>query len=277
MSDEKNASISRRNGIAWSSNPMTEPTSVLVLGVPSGLFVDVRLTLKHLLSEIPSDPNTLPPKRSQPYPFQPGTDFEALEFGNAGQATYSTAAQEVESPESAQKQGKWTHWCSSEMPDVDYDTGELTVRTDGSVLETGAMAHPVTKQVTPYSEIWIDEKPVFAPQEPGAKSRTKGTYALVHCEDTSRGIRGMIVWVGRYCQGIVRKGEDVCVERWEFDEKAHGGRGEWVRTWRNGEGLPLPCGWVVKEEEPIKTGSVLHIPDWDRKGGEWHVVETDFE
>jgi hypothetical protein len=274
MSKHPSPSISRRNGIAWSSNPMTEPTSVLVLGAPSNLFVDVRITLKKPIPGIPSDPNELPPKRSGPHPFQPGSDFAELEFANAGLATYS---ENDSTSGSTKKQGSWTHWCSTETSKDVRDTGELVVRSDGSVLETGAMPHPQTKKVTPYAEIWIDEKPEFAPQDVHTKKRSKGSFVLARCEDKDRHVRGMIAWVGRYCQGIVRHGDTVCVERWEFDEGGHGGRGEWVRTLKSGSGLPLPCGWVVKEEEALKVGVVLNVPDFEKIGAEWHVIETDFE
>lgn len=256
---------------------MTEPTSVLVLSAPSGLFVDVRLTLNQPIPGISSDPHTLPSEISQARPFQPGSDFKALEFANAGQATYSTPSQEDAPPGTIRKRGKWTHWCSTEISEAGYDTGDVLVRDDGSVLETGTMAHPESKQMTPYYEVWVDEKPVFAPQEPGAKKRTKGSHVIIRCEDEERQIRGMIAWVGRYCQGIVRQGEDLYVERWEFDEGDHGGRGAWARTWKSGRGPPLPCGWVVKEEEPVKNSAVLNPPDLDGKGAEWHVLETDFE
>ena len=87
---------------------------------------------------------------------------------------------------------------------------------------------------------------------------------------------GMIMWVGRYCQGIVRNDTNVVVERWEFDDNARQGAGEWVRTFRSGDHLALPCGWLVKESENFKLRMHLNAPDLNPKGIKWTILETDF-
>jgi HRI1 protein len=253
---------------------MTEPTSTLVLSGPSGLFVDVRILLKELLAGVPSDPRTLPHVPTNPRPFQPNSDFKALEWGIAGKASYeSTTTPEGDS----RRRGEWTHWIDSRTVQPAMDAGDIEPRKDGSALETGTMEHPETGKMTPYSEVWVHETVENTPQEKGPQLRAKGTYAVVQCDDENRGIRGRIVWVGKYCQGVVREGENVVVERWEYDSSDHGGAGQWVRTWRSGDGPLLPCGWVVKEAEEMRKGTVLNVPVLEGKGGQWTVIETDFE
>jgi hypothetical protein len=266
--------ISRRHGIAWSSEPMIEPTSTLVLSSPSGLFVDVRIILKEPLAGVPSNPRTLPHVLTGPRPFQPNSEFKALEWGIAGKASYESTTTSVGE---SKRTGQWTHWIDSRTVQPALDSGDIEPREDGSALETGTMEHPETGVMTPYSEVWVHETVGVAPQEKSARKRAKGTYLVVQRDDESRGIRGRIAWAGKYCQGVVREGEKVVVERWEFDNSTHGGIGEWVRTWRTGDGPLLPCGWVVKEAEEMRKGTVLNMPDLEGNGGEWAVVETDFE
>jgi Protein HRI1 len=264
------ATISCRHGIAWASNTITEPTSTIVLSSPSGLFVDIRLTLNESMSisYVDEASKTILPKQPS---VRPNSDFLALEWAFAGKATYSSAA------ESGKRTATWDHWIDSKSEVPDGDSGELKSREDGTIVETGSMKHPETGIVTPYTEIWVDEEVETAQQEQDLKTTAKGSYVVVQCQSHDTQTRGLIVWAGGYCQGIVRNGKQVEVERWEYDENGKGGHGEWVRMWRSDGDLTLPCGWILKQAENLRQGIALSIPNLGTKDGKWIVTETDFK
>ena len=101
-------------------------------------------------------------------------------------------------------------------------------------------------------------------------------------------VTGMIIWTGQFCQGMVVDGATGCmtVERWQFDlqGKRRDGRGggEWVRTFRSGDGA-VPCGWIVQEARAWKVGGQVGMPCLttsrraQESNGTWWIVESDFE
>jgi hypothetical protein len=260
------ANISRRHEITWSSAPTSEPTSTLVLTSAAGKFVDIRIF------KDPQDPNCT----------TPGSQ---LEWAIAGQTTYTTTP-------TGERRGRWAHWIDSRstrpaadegvlerVPDADVrarwpelvpdadDSGELPEVT----RETGCMVNAATGREEEYEEIWVDERKEVPGRAAGAEGefgREEGSCCVVarfegHGEVLGR---GLIVWIAQFCQGILRVGEEVTVERWEF-------RGEWVSVYREGNGC-LPCGWVVKESSDLREGNEFTAP---LTGGmKWKIVESDF-
>ena len=143
--------------------------------------------------------------------------------------------------------------------------------------ETGAMVNPASGREEEYEEIWVDVGKEVPPRVKGAAvgefPRAEGSCCVVaRFEEEGDGRvvrRGLIVWIGQFCQGILRIGEHVTAERWEFD----GEKGEWVRVYREGSGC-LPCGWVVNESSDLREGREFMAPLGD--GMKWKIVESDF-
>ncbi len=111
-------------------------------------------------------------------------------------------------------------------------------------------------------------------------------------ENPDKNIRGMVVKVGGWCQGITKVGDELTVERWEHklgsvsDEqqealRRNGWRAEvgktrndWIRTFKSGKGF-LPCKYII-EGTSGKLGLNFVLKDQpDYWGGstEWRVLE----
>lgn len=140
-----------------------------------------------------------------------------------------------------------------------YDLGE------GLTLEHGHAFHPHLGAVSGHEELWRDVDPV--------STSGKGTKVCVvlRCVDEERGVRGVVVRVGRFCQGIVQVGMEVTTEKWEWEGRAGGAEGQeemrWKRTARTGDGF-LPCAVVFRPERVVLGGKVVY------KGCEWSVEEV---
>jgi hypothetical protein len=279
--------ISRRYGIAWSDTPITtdpkysEPTSTLVLSSPSGQFVDLRLYLKTPAKDPAATPTSI----------ELGIHYSSLEWAIAGQSSYSTT------PE-GKKHGKWTHWVSSRSSgNGDVDEGDMETGADGRIVETGEMVNPDEGRKMWYAEVWGDVTQKMPPPVPGAAvagepnrwtvggqgerqhvaelEKGKRSYVVVRCEHQERHVRGLIIWVGQYCQGVLKEGDKITAERWEYDFVPNKGKGEWVRTFRIGDGS-LPCGWLVKESDGIRRGETLCAPKLLGDRDRWVITDEDF-
>ena len=117
-------------------------------------------------------------------------------------------------------------------------------------LESGRMRHPESGVVREYEEAWRavevrgvpgEERCVSVVLEIGLGEGAEGASA-----------KGMVVRVGQYCQGIVRIGSEVTVERWAWSEER-----KWVCVARIGSAT-LPCAttWMTspKEGDRIECG-----------------------
>jgi len=139
-------------------------------------------------------------------------------------------------------------------------------------LEFGQGVNYYTGALHSYEELWTD-LPILA--TPTAEDLNPPKYSIVLGLDESRvGVRGCVVRLGQFCQGIVMKGGDCTVERWEF---VSGGTsvgvedtgvetGEWKRVVRIGD-LFLPCPTTFKPNILTMGGKVKYY-DY-----EWTVEE----
>ena len=135
--------------------------------------------------------------------------------------------------------------------------------------------------LTDYEELWRDLPLQKLPHEQGILS------LVLKAENKVLGTRGLIVRIGSWCQGVIRSGNDIGVERWRFGgvpivgggeaglvEGAVGGgiedaagRNKWERIAKIGE-MSLPCqvcwekGWQLEVGEEVVCG-----------GLKWGVVE----
>ncbi|KAK1977933.1 hypothetical protein LZ30DRAFT_691787 [Colletotrichum cereale] len=237
------ASISFREHIRWIPDEASEPTSTIVLTSPQRRFVDLRI-----LKSAPTADGA------------PATHgIERLEWGIAGSSSSSLR----DGGDGVQvRHSRWEHWIDSRTtePENAADEGDMYEQPDGLTLEKGRMANPATGAETDYEELWRDIEPVLVPI-PGAD---KGVECIVlRFEDEPTGSRGLVVWLGRFCQGISRFGEDVSAQRWEWK-----GDEGWKRTARVGA-RELPCEALLKTGAPLSVGAhVVH------ENLVWDVLES---
>lgn len=84
--------------------------------------------------------------------------------------------------------------------------------------------------------------------------------------------RGLVVRVGQYCQGILKVGNELTVERWEWmdpkspsEPESKSGSGEWKSQVKIGDGS-LPCDKAM--QDGVHNGATI------RSGAlEWRVIE----
>ncbi|KAF2791543.1 hypothetical protein K505DRAFT_309353 [Melanomma pulvis-pyrius CBS 109.77] len=237
--------------------PPFEPTSTLVLSSSTSTFLDIRI-LKPILPEDEPMPQNGPARR--------------LEWAFGGKSSNSKIIEAVRldaaGNDVSPTHSKWTHWVDSKYPvgaaDIPADEGDMYPMPDGRVLEHGASFSATAGRMIGYEEMWSDVE-----VEACFPSNSKFSIVL-RIENLQAGIRGLVVRVGQYCQGILMKGTDFTVERWEFvdhvDPQENVVGGEWTRVARIGE-MFLPCAVTFKPEE-LKLDTRVSYTDYH-----WYVEE----
>ena len=104
----------------------------------------------------------------------------------------------------------WEHWVDSKSDDPATDEGDMWTQPNGDVLEQGKNTDPTTGAVTAYEELWRDLKVELVGQEEALAS------VVLKVQENPVGARGMVVRVGGWCQGILKVGNDLTVERWQW-------------------------------------------------------------
>ncbi|KAF2191402.1 hypothetical protein K469DRAFT_458952, partial [Zopfia rhizophila CBS 207.26] len=229
---------------------LTEPTSTLVLTSPSQIFIDIRI-LKPIFSSDELLPNT-------------GGPAYRLEWGFAGR---STSAPIPRQETKGVKHSIWEHWVDSRWsigsPEIPVDEGDLYPISSTQTLEFGTMFNPTVSAIHNYEEMWSD----IEVQRCGTE--TKKWCVVLMVNDAANGVRGMVIRLGQYCQGLLKKGDSVTVERWEYVEKEKDGmdvNGDWERVVRLGDSF-VPCA-VTFNPEKITPGSEVTYGNY-----EWVVEE----
>ncbi|KAI8209197.1 hypothetical protein K4K52_000714 [Colletotrichum sp. SAR 10_76] len=239
----KMGSISFREHIRWVPDEAGEPTSTIVLTSPQRRFVDLRI-LKAPTAE-----------------GQEAHGAERLEWGIAGT---SSSALIPDGKGGEVRHSRWDHWIDSRTtePETAGDEGDMYPQEDDLTLEKGRMVNPATGQECDYEELWRDVDP--KPASVKADDAAKPECVVLKYEDETSKARGMIVWLGRFCQGISRVGEDVSAERWEWKEEEG-----WKKTIRIGAEGTMPCEVLLKTGAQLSVGA--HV-----KHGEmvWDVLES---
>ncbi|RYP61178.1 hypothetical protein DL771_010215 [Monosporascus sp. 5C6A] len=283
------ASISIREHIRWLPGPPEENTSTIVLTSPGRRFVDIRIFLR---------PGAARARVSSP---DGGVLAEtAMTTGNGApdacshvarakltrtvvdqslpMATLSPSdvdwafagySRSSEPREDGSRHAAWLHVVDSRTPDhserVVIDEADVYPYRDGEddgrsrALERGRMPHPDTGVVTDYEELWVDVEPQAAAPSPAEKARC--VVLELGGEDGAAGTRGMVVCLGRRCQGVVRAGVEFALEQWVWEEE-----GGWRRENHVG-GLSLPCAEAIEDKDLEIGGKV------ERHGLVWTVME----
>ena len=155
---------------------------------------------------------------------------------------------------------KWKHWVDSQSynPEEEInDEGDMFPQKYGTTLERGSMVDPATGRMTEYEECWRDVEPIAINEE------GKRVCVVLRLHDDANKARGMVVRVGQFCQGFLRVGKDMALERWAWDKESG-----WRRQTRMGD-MWLPCG-VAGDEDKLKKDGEVTFGDFV-----WKVIELE--
>ena len=87
-------------------------------------------------------------------------------------------------------------------------------------------------------------------------------------ESEALSIRGLIVRVGGWCQGMIKINDDTTIERWRWTDGDGGILSGWEQIVRIGSGS-LPCRVLWEKED-------MNVGDETLSGGvKWEVVEKE--
>lgn len=278
------------NGILQNQPPgqVDDPTSSMVLTSHKGYFVDVRVR-KAATADEPVLPNE-------------GGPFERLLWASAGQKIMTDKMEEG----SRHGERKCANWLQGLSFSSDYmKAGDPLIPQDLDdwVVGQAVIEDPVTGERIEYDELSVD-----MPIQPNGCDGLRKSVVLM-LQDDEHAVRGMVVRVGDWCQGLVQMGQDVSVERWRWvgrktreppsrDEHGdqcititgrdifapntfdsyrtahHDNPGEWERQVRIGSRL-VPCGLTFLESvarnslDGVEEGSIVQAGDMS-----WMVVEN---
>ncbi|KAF5691400.1 hypothetical protein FDENT_3442 [Fusarium denticulatum] len=242
--------ISIRKFIRWLPDEASEPTSTIVITSPRlKRFVDLRVLLPD------SDPSWTGQDGAHPSPVLSFTinkleplPLSRLDWAIAG----TTVSTKIPDPEGNLTSHSTFHqWISSRT--LDSDAGFMYPQQNDLTLEKGSMVNPDTGIDTAYEELWHDATPIAVPGESAVRA------LVLQTEDEKNAVRGSVVRLGCYAQGLIGVGEHISLERWEWKDG-------WKRTIRMGDAeLPI---------EKILVGEALNEGDTVGFGGrEWKVIE----
>ena len=170
----------------------------------------------------------------------------------------------------------WTDWhqaASSDEEEMDKassgDQERLWTEEDAgkTVIGRVLISDPVTGQMTVYEEQSIN-LPIMSTNNDG----TRTTTVLVLHDDT-QDFRGVIVRVGDICQGVLRNGLDISIERWQ-----------WIARENPPSPPPHPSSQPHSNQEEADTRPITVVPQhmfgssergsgqqvaYDRSRGDW--------
>ncbi|CAI6340378.1 unnamed protein product [Periconia digitata] len=266
-------------------NPLPfEPTHTLVLTSINKTFVDLRI-FRPIRQGDPPLPNT-------------GGPLERLEWAFSGTSTsvatpdpYTASSRGSFGPDPDSRawdgsvtRASWTHWIDSRYPvgtpssQIPVDEALMFPLDPVRVLEHGQAKNLHTGIMQSHEEMWTD-------QEIKACRPAATAFCIVlRINLPEVKVRGVVVRLGQYCQGMLMHGGVVTVERWEFvegDKADEGGKkeqGSWQRTVRIGDGF-LPCGFTFNEETCLMGGKIEYGQhEWVvEERVEWESPEDDDE
>lgn len=161
--------------------------------------------------------------------------LDILEWAFAGK---SHTSKEATSDGVTQPQHSvWEHWIDSKSNNPSVDEGDMWLQPNGDILERGFQSHPFTGTQCEYEELWGDLEVVVVGEE------GKRVSVALKVEDDVSSTRGLVVRVGNWCQGILKIGDEITVERWHSKLPQHSAKSklsDWIREMKIGHGA-LPC------------------------------------
>ncbi|EGO58838.1 hypothetical protein NEUTE1DRAFT_78313 [Neurospora tetrasperma FGSC 2508] len=258
MAPEQKSDISIRHSIRWipSSSPSSssdtpppsEPTSTMVLTSPSGRFVDLRI-----FKEDPSSPNHtsvfINPNShtgSEPDAEEAKTlPLSRMDWAIAGTSTHTSTRPTIGVLHTEAGGGPSPDEAAADEGDMYRIPGEGNEKL---ALEKGRMVNPESGQEEEYEEVWV-------PDEEGATEPLYVNCVVWELDDKLKNKKGRVVKVGRWAQGISRRGNELLCERWKW---AGGENKESV--WRLEARVKGYVGGEEKRKVDEKDGSYLDEP-----------------
>ena len=172
----------------------------------------------------------------------------------------------------------WEHWIDSKSDDPPSDEGDMWLQANGDVLERGKDVDPDTGKIKEYEELWRDLKIDLVDQE------IEHISTVLKAENVKTSAKGMVIRIGGWCQGILKVGNDLTIERWcwtklesEQVQKLSSTQtsmiqqetisGKWEKLWKLGNGS-LPCAATFKVTT-LKENTTIQAGDL-----EWKVIEN---
>lgn len=236
-------SITQRKHVRLIPGDPSEPTSTIVLTSLTSHYVDIRIDKAAHQSESQQHLEINSPS--------------ILDWAFAGTSTVTQGSGPDKPSHSV-----WEHWIDSKSDNPASDEGDMYVQENGDVLEKGTQKHPDTGEEVEYEELWTDLVINVIPEE-------GGRYSTV-LKHESEDAKGLFVRVGGWCQGILKEGGKLTVERWRWatqENDEHQGPGYWKRIVRFGDG-EMPSPTLYKGIKDSKDTTVV--------SGElkWEVVEN---
>ena len=191
----------------------------------------------------------------------PGEPRPLLERASAGTSHSSTGTDQTGL--ARHQDSVWKHWIDSRTDEPPVHQCVVSLLSDSVVHENGNYIHPVTGVACERTELWSDDRIKYVGEE-----NTKVSMVL-KVDDEERNARGLVVRVGQYCQGILKEGAQLTVERWKWidDPGTSYFGGWWDCEVRIGDGS-LPCDQVTNigrffcNDTTIQSGAL-----------EWRVIE----
>ncbi|KLO14826.1 hypothetical protein SCHPADRAFT_294078 [Schizopora paradoxa] len=254
--------ITRRVSIKWGDAPCAEHTSTLVLTSPEGRFVDMRVDN----DAVHGDSN------------------DAQMMGQKYNWFFAGQAHKFDGGRAS-----WDHWIDSKTDAPAEDAGVMSLLPNGDTLEKGAMLNDDGVKEA-YEEVWRDE--VVEPEIaavlvrlrdtdlrkddgsvlPTASSDPAPLQTTSRLESTEGDlVCGVVIRVGRWCQGLVKIDGRFLAERWHQSQDT----GKWTLVYRmgdtNNENLSLPCSVVFESSQDAarpKIGQELNF-----RSQQWKYVE----
>lgn len=189
-----------------------DPTSSLVLRSKRGYYVDVRVR-RGITPNEPELPNE-------------GGPIERLLLARAGRC--GTDGKSQTEPPSRKRCAEWIQETSvnsdqARNKEVREDKEEWKTQRSspvgfGQLVGQAVIADPVTGAPITFDELSI-ELPVSPVNCDGIR-----TSIVLRIRDEERDVRGTVVRVGEWCQGILQIGHDISVERWKWVTKRESAR-----------------------------------------------------
>ena len=195
----------------------------------------------------------------------------SLEWAFAGTSTTSHGS------DRSMSHTVWVHWVDSKSENPAPDKGDMYLQPDGDVLERGSMTDPHTGHKCDYEELWHDLEISKVGTE---KDRV---CVVLQADSVSLQAKGMVIRIGEWCQGIIKIGNELTVERWQWLSQARNPvegdfgtaeddvpkdpeKNQWERLVRLGTGT-LPCTITFQSDLLFNKG-LIKVADL-----EWEVVE----
>ncbi|KAK3399912.1 hypothetical protein B0T20DRAFT_452063 [Sordaria brevicollis] len=224
---------------------VAEPTSTIVLTSPSGRFVDLRIlkedpsSVNHtsIFSTPTSTPPTLGLNRldwaiagfSSYTPTRPTIGYYGQKLILPDGRTINGSYADLKSGKQPYTRGRWTHWVDSRIShsstddeggdDAEADEGDMyrVPEDEKLTLERGRMVNPETGREEGYEEVWADGS--SGEEGDGDKEKRCVVWEVDVDDEEGKKKRGRVVRVGRWAQGLLRRGNEVVCERWKLGDE----------------------------------------------------------